>query len=133
MSSPSAYASVGFIIAVSPRTPAPAVAISPKPSHRSLRSDMCDLPGAWAESSGQAAAPAARVFNIGSTPLDPRCLRNPYVFLWANSVNLVDAHRLSRDQGSGVAESTRRNRRRSISAEVQPSDASRSAAGLYPT
>src|SRR5271156_487046 len=44
MSSPSAWADAGFTIALSPKTPAPAVVTSPKLSQRSLRPDICDLP-----------------------------------------------------------------------------------------
>src|ERR1700730_3015171 len=90
----SARANAGFITALSPKTPAPAVATSPKPSQRSLRSNICDLPDLWAESSGQVAAPAARVFNVCFTPLAAGCLRNPQVFLRENSVGARDAHRV---------------------------------------
>src|ERR1700722_2976604 len=93
ISESSAYADAGFNIALSPTTPAPAVATSPKPSQRSLRSDMCDLP-TWAESSGRDVAPAARVFNVCSTPFAARCLRNTQVFLQQNSVRAVYSHRL---------------------------------------
>src|ERR1700743_3731765 len=45
MSSPSAVATGGLTIAVSAMTPALAIAGSPNPNERLVRSDMSDLPG----------------------------------------------------------------------------------------
>jgi hypothetical protein len=70
-----ACATVGFIVAVSPKAPALAVATSPKPSQRSLRSDMCDLPDLGRTRQGRQLPQRRGYSTYVLLLLPPRCLR----------------------------------------------------------